>query len=67
MKTETFNNGKTTWNMAFHDQDNAWHVWRDDSGHIGNGMMTSHRTRADALREYKARTRFARTLEGKTS
>lgn len=67
MKTETFNNGKTTWNMAYHDQDNAWHVWRDDSGHIGNGMSTMWRTRADALEAFNAHTRFARTLEGKKS
>ena len=62
-KTFTFNKGKSTWNMAFHDQDNSWHVWREDSGHIGNGMMTSYRTRADALEAFNAHTRFALTLE----
>ena len=64
-KTEVreFNQGLTTMRLEFSIPNNAWFVWRDDSGYVPKGLFKTYQHYKDAKRDFDNRCAFLETVE----
>lgn len=62
-KARSFHDGLTTIHMEFSHPNQCWFVWRDDSGHVGKGMLTKHDTLEEASEEFDRKCKFLESLD----
>ena len=64
-KTEVreFNQGLTTMHLEFSIPNNAWFVWRDDSGYVPKGLLKIHQHYKDAKKDFDDRCAFLETVQ----
>lgn len=62
-RTESFNQNRTTIHMEWSVPNNAWFVWRDDSGYVARNQLTIHEHKSEAVRDFDSRCSFLRSIQ----